>query len=375
MKIFFDESGQTGNVIPNKKGQLYGKKQRHFILAGVIAKTVEEEMMLTNRYIDFKNKFNLTGEFKGTELFKENNKEILDYFIKHMLSGEHFYICCYDKRFYIATLISMYLFTIEFRNDYPDIFYSYCSRLSLEDEDIFITYCDAVKDENPRGFLEFLSNYQYRVLPNDENNPYKEYASRILKSYIENDLPEFDLPYKAYIKKDTVNVVNITALGESIVVIKSFYGEKASSLSLIHDNIQEFEEDFKDSFQNKENINLQFKDSKNEILLQYADNVASLYRRLLSHMIESFEGKKEWKPESAYMLELFSKIVEKLDGCLMKFVIPIQDQALIYSTRDMFNEKYPKMQRKNIWFNPKYEGYIQSQIDLLNNLDFKNAKL
>ena len=50
MKIYFDESGNSGCIIPNKNGDLYNDEQRHFVLAGIICRDKEEEAELTERY-------------------------------------------------------------------------------------------------------------------------------------------------------------------------------------------------------------------------------------------------------------------------------------------------------------------------------------
>ena len=38
VKIYFDESGNSGCVIPNKKDEFYSDGQRFFVLCGIIVK-------------------------------------------------------------------------------------------------------------------------------------------------------------------------------------------------------------------------------------------------------------------------------------------------------------------------------------------------
>ena len=69
MKIYFDESGNTGCVMPNRNDDLF-TDQRHFVLCGIIAHDNEDEELLTERYEKFKQKFQITGELKGSDLLK-----------------------------------------------------------------------------------------------------------------------------------------------------------------------------------------------------------------------------------------------------------------------------------------------------------------
>ncbi len=369
MKIFFDESGQTGIVMPNKNSKLYGRNQRHFVLAGVIVKTEDDEKLLRDRYSEFKDKFNIEGEFKGTELFIEENKEILEYFINHMLDGRYFTICVYDKHFYIATLIVAYFLSLDFRDESPVLFYSFCNDLCQENEDILYAYCRSVKNNSPKEFIEFISTFDFEV---GQNSAFAEAAKEILEKNM--PIAEFDLTCEAYIRESTVNLVNLTALGELILALKVM-NPTVKQFDIIHDIIDEFKEDYLDSFEKRRDVNFSFKDSKEDELLQYADNIASLYRRLFAHMIESFADKKAWSNDAEYLLETYSKVINKLGKCMIKFVVPISDQALVYCTRDMFESDYPKSNRSNFVFNPKYQRHINFIIKNLEKLDFKHAKL
>ena len=44
MKLFFDESGYSGCIMPNKNGQLFNDGQRHFVLGSVFVADKEDEI-------------------------------------------------------------------------------------------------------------------------------------------------------------------------------------------------------------------------------------------------------------------------------------------------------------------------------------------
>ena len=115
MKLFFDESGYSGCIMPNKNGQLFNDGQRHFVLGSVFVADKEDEIEILNKYRQFKNRFGFTGEIKGSELMTQRNNEALKYFITNVLDDKHFFICNYDKMFYLSTLISVYIFGVPFQ--------------------------------------------------------------------------------------------------------------------------------------------------------------------------------------------------------------------------------------------------------------------
>ena len=61
MKIYFDESGQTGCVLL-KKDMLNFANQPVFALGAVIAKDDNDERLLLEKYKKFKEKFKIVGE-------------------------------------------------------------------------------------------------------------------------------------------------------------------------------------------------------------------------------------------------------------------------------------------------------------------------
>lgn len=50
MKLFFDESGYSGCIMPNKNGQLFNDGQRHFVLGSVFVVDKEDEIEVLNKY-------------------------------------------------------------------------------------------------------------------------------------------------------------------------------------------------------------------------------------------------------------------------------------------------------------------------------------
>lgn len=85
MKLFFDESGYSGCVMPNKNGSLYNDGQRHFVLGGVFVKDENDEHELLQKYCAFKNQFGFEGEVKGSDLMKRENNRALEFFITNIL--------------------------------------------------------------------------------------------------------------------------------------------------------------------------------------------------------------------------------------------------------------------------------------------------
>ena len=143
MKVYFDESGQTGCVLLNKE-MLNFKQQPIFSLGAVIVKDETDENEMLKKYREFKNKFNILGEIKGSELTtRERNEELL-YFIGKILDSEHFAVNIYDKRFYLSTLLLLSLMGNVFHDEFPVHFYEISSQLAFEEDNFFVEYCKYV---------------------------------------------------------------------------------------------------------------------------------------------------------------------------------------------------------------------------------------
>lgn len=345
MKVYFDESGQTGCVLPNKKGELYRKNQRFFVLAGIICNDENDEIYLKNKYIHFLEKYKLEEkELKGTEILRPENSEMLNYFIENLLDDKHIFICCYDKIFYLASMISDYLLGRETMIDNPVLYFTQQSALTRENPVIFFEFCKALElgtSKARRDFVNYLVDYPYEKF-DVETNAYLMSAVAMLKVYSENEeMPEFPLPKRkgAYLNDNITHLINLNALGETLLAFKIMYDISENELEICHDHIIEFENEFYDTLKD---ANLRFADSKDEILLQYADNVASVFRRVYTETTELFGSGKQWDTKNRYYPKKLSEIMNKVTERKIKFVTAISDWVLPIAVAIQFDDKTPE---------------------------------
>ena len=80
----------------------------------------------------------------------QRNNEALKYFITNVLDDKHFFICNYDKIFYLATLISVYIFGVPFQQQETLTFYMMASALAGEKEELFLKILKGDKDARER---------------------------------------------------------------------------------------------------------------------------------------------------------------------------------------------------------------------------------
>ena len=100
MKIYFDESGQTGCVL-QKDDLLNFQQQPTFAIGAVVANSKKAERKLIDKYIAFKQKYNIQGEIKGKDLLTRARNEELEYILKTYLIDITF-SCCF--------MISVFIF-------------------------------------------------------------------------------------------------------------------------------------------------------------------------------------------------------------------------------------------------------------------------
>lgn len=364
MKLFFDESGYSGCVMPNKNGKLYNDGQRHFVLAGVFVNDEDDESFLLNKYCKFKEKFGFEDEIKGSDLMTQKNNRALEYFLEEIIDDKHFYICNYDKIFYIATLISVYIFGRAFQEQETLVFYQHVSALVGEDEKLFLQYCSAVQkntDRSKEDFLRYVVSFPFKKLDTNDCNLYIAFAKRMLAK---KEYGEFPLVYEAYSCKNTVNFVNMTALGEILLCLKYQDDIDINSTKIYHDCMSGYEEEYNQSF-GSSNICINFVDSKENELIQLADNVSSIYRKCFEKSFEAFRQNKQWA-ENIWFSENYSKMINYIGMSHIKMVTQIADWVLPCVIRDIFGIKHNDYQKnKNKFWDLFlfYKKHILSQIN------------
>ena len=354
MKIYFDESGQTGCVLL-KNNMLNFDNQPIFALGAVIVKDDNDEKFLLDKYKKFKDKFGIYGEIKGNELTTRDKNEELNYFLKNILDSEHFVVNFYDKKFYLATLLELALIGREFQRTYTIQFYDVASQLSFEDDAFFVEYCKYIEKPSPERFHEYLvylKNYDYKYVT-AEYNGIKLTAQAILDGENENLFYNDFLTFGWYENDKIANLINLNALSELISFVKMDTKEQNSEIEYIHDKIDGFESTMKSELLQFD-INISFPHEKEPELLQLADNIASIYCHAYVKMKTLFSKKKEWDESSKWDMSLLSQLLSIIKHENIKFTVPIPDWAAALCIENMYSPSYPKAMRKNIFFNPMY---------------------
>ena len=89
-------------------------------------------------------------------------------------------------------------------------------------------------DNSKKEFLEYLISFPYEKLDRNDYNLYIAFAKLMLEN---KDYGEFPLTYEAYSCKNTVNFVNMTALGETLLSLKHLHGVDMSKTEIYHDMV------------------------------------------------------------------------------------------------------------------------------------------
>lgn len=367
MKIYFDESGQSGCVL-QKDDILNFQKQPTFAIGAVVVRDKNAEDKLSEKYRIFKQKHNIKSEIKGSDLLTRAHNDELEHFLKTVLDRYHFFVILYDKRFYISTLLLLSLIGFEYQYLMPEHFYQQATFLSLQEDDFFIRYLNYVQNPGVQEFaeyLKFLIDYRYK---NDEGaeNAAAIMAQKILEEGIEDKSYDDFMTYGWYDNPKVTNLINLNALSELIHFIKSQLGVTNKDISFIHDHIKEFEEILREELRDH-GIDMTFADSKQEVLLQVADNAVSILRHAYDKCILHHRCKEQWHEKNEWDMKLFSRVVRKLSIPHIKFTVPICDWAASVSTAVMFDPKYPKKYRNNLSFNYHYQQNLFRAFSSISN--------
>ena len=354
MKIYFDESGQSGCVI-QKNDLLNFRTQPTFAVGALVVPTGSDEKVLLEKYSRFKDKYSIQGEIKGSDLLTRARNRELSYFLKHILDGHHFFAILYDKRFYLSTLILHGMIGIEYQQEMVHHFYEQATFLSLQKDDFFLEYLRYIENPSPESFHEYLNyiiSYEYQM--NDvTENAVVIMASKILEAHIEDMCYDDFLSFGWYENSKLTNVINLNALSELIYFIKAELNIRNQSVTYIHDHILEFEETFKSELKDC-GIEVEFADSMDEPLLQIADNAVSILRHAYDRMITACKAERQWEETSAWDMKLLASVVNKMTVTHIKFTVPLCDWSIALCISHMFTLDYPPMRRNKMAFGIHY---------------------
>lgn len=365
MKIYFDESGQSGCVI-QKNDLLNFRTQPTFAIGALVIPSEAEEKVLLAKYNCFKNKYGIQGEIKGSDLLTRARNRELAYFLKHILDDRHFFVILYDKRFYLSTLILHGLIGIEYQQEMINHFYEQATFLALQKDDFFLEYLRHIESPSPESFHAYLSyivNYEYQMYDVKEN-AVVAMASKILEARIEDKCYDDFLSFGWYENPKLTNVINLNALSELIYFIKAELNFTNQSVTYIHDHILEFEDTFESELKDC-GIEVVFADSKDEPLLQVADNVVSILRHAYDRMITACKAERQWEESSAWDMKLLASVVNKMTVGHIKFTVPLCDWSVALCISQMFTLDYPPSRRNKMAFNIHYietMGAIQDSL-------------
>ena len=252
--------------------------------------------------------------------------------------------------------------------DNPLFYFLQASALTHEDKRLFIKYCECNEigtDEASLDFCRYVVGFNFKKIDRALNG-YIEMAKLALSN---RTAFAFPLPMGCYVKNDYTHVINMTALGESLLAIKQIYNLRTENIHIIHDRIPEFEEEYYDSF-GRLNVVLDFADSRNEILLQYADNVASVFRKCCTETIKLFLSNNQWDIDKQWFPSIYAKLLKKLSYRRIKWDMAISDQVLPLCIAEMFDDAFPVAQRNNTYFKRRFMEYKRVIMENIASLNY-----
>ncbi len=373
MKIFVDESGQTGCVI-QKKEILNFINSPTFALAAIVVDN-EKIDKLEQEYKKFKKKFSISDEIKGSDLLTKKNNDKLKYFIDNVLSKANVYINIYDKRFYLSTLLLFSFCGLECLENYKYDIYNQASILSRQKDEFFVEYLKFIEKPNElafRKYLDYLISYDYEYFSDingvDIENILVLCAKVIKADRLEHFFIHDFMTYGWYDDEKITNLINLNCFCELIYFVKSSLGIDNTKVELIHDKIDEFE-DIIMSELSPYNFNIKFENSIDSNVLQIADNVVSIIRHSFDKCMNYCINNKMWEKASIWDLKLFSQLQRIIKTDNIKYTVSLPDWAASLSIKEMFSDNYPNEYRNNLHFNNIYKKELSIiNNELLNNL-------
>ena len=374
MKIYFDESGQTGCIL-TKKDLLNFQNQPTFALAALVVPSEDDEQELVKKYLQFLDKFGVLGELKGSDLLTKDKNELLKYFVENFINDTNLFVNLCDKRFYLATLLLLGLAGRKYHQKMMISFYEQATVLACQKDEFFIEYLKYIEKPSIEGFrryLEFLVNFDY-IGVSCEDNLVHCLANRILRDSVEFFYDKL-MTFGWYENPNITNVINLSALADNLFYTKIALGLRNSDVLYIHDHIREFEDTFRSEL-GKEGVDIIFEDSKKIIPLQIVDNVVSVVRHLYDRAIAIARENQQWMEQSQWVMSNFSEVIRRLSVENIKFTVPINDWDAALCLADIFNPRCPQTYRNNMIFNLKYMQKMEQIYEALDQNYYSDEEI
>lgn len=376
MNIYFDESRNTGEI-GGSENKLNFEKQRYFVLAGLI-----EDKDLIEDYKVFKEKWLKTiyddpsiTEIKGNDLMPKERNVILSEFIEKFMSSSKIYVTIYDKKFFLTSQFLNWLFA-GFRDIDFTRYHLHLLLLQNVNEEFIIKYLDATKNNSlneVRKIVEYVKNYSFsECIKSPMDLIILKDLKQLLVMLEQSDgfyefLHESNSENIIVKKAKRNNIVNLTALGETVLIIKKNYPKlNNEDITVIHDKINVVQEYIKHYWKHTK---MDFVDSKNSLEVQLADNISSIFGNLISKILPLSSNNnldKLISDDFRWIRDSLRSIYSRVDHHNIKMVINMREAALLksYISENEFNNtavfSADIMRRLDSRFNTELKNHLNA---------------
>ncbi|WP_315377600.1 DUF3800 domain-containing protein [Kingella denitrificans] len=344
MKIYIDESGNTGDLIQNNHDLTFSNQEIFTLAAVKLPDTEEKELELVISYLKQKHKIQ-ASELKTKKLFDNKSKFIHDLIEYISCKNIDYYIEIIDKKYYLCNSIVRHqvfplvlgtekididqiireIFTdILFNNLTTNIYMAFCASCrNLNKESLILSFnellalCNNNLNHRSQEYLRDIYLYMKDSIKNTIDyfiNKEKIAGNRVINEFI----PIPDKNKKGYLIYLLPQISSLT----NIIARVNFTNKSIKNIIFIHDNQVHFDEilinnsnsminyqsigfNFTNSeFKIHEKPNMKFNNnSKNSLGIQIADILSGFTMRYINKMLKN-----------EYMEDIYHKIFNLLES-------------------------------------------------------------
>ena len=339
-KIYIDESGNNGIVKYNHESKTFDYDQRYFTLC-LFMPTQD-----TNYYIEKYNKLrikhgiDISIELKGSDIMTKKYNSFLIDFIEEFINDKEFYVTLYDKKFLVASFLVFNVFGEGHRIVEPKFHFAIIEMLTNQSDAFFEPFfltCQTPTKENVEYFLKYLINYKYDDIR--ENEMVLSHFKLMLQNFLL--FPNTAIKNITYEFENTSININMTSLGESLLVLKDMKKITANNhIEIYHDESIVVSEIIFDMIPN---LNIKFVNSDKNIMVQIADNVASIFNKTQKEIMKkNYKNIKEIKNQ--WHFKHFSAVSRKVKPENIKYCFDLASgiylQSFAFYNSNMSNLEY-----------------------------------
>lgn len=343
MVIYTKEKGFGENIKLNKTDKSVDYVNGEYVInCSILTYTEEDKKNLERKYEDYKTIFK---NRKIDDMYKENYKIAIDYFIKYFINERNFVFTINSKPYLLARILYDTLMGDRVFNARPGYSIGLVSDIArMKDEIVYplLFTCKNLTYNNFRTIVKLVLNCPCYYF-SDFHNILKDEVKKLYWSTIyDKQMAQLE----AYGFNDDDYVEQYLTVSSLKPIVERFVvkgGSQAGEVKIVHD--KKYEYDKKMMYDLSINhIDLEYQSERKEPLLELADELASFFHSLFMDCLNLYRSNALYTDCHFTYLSNFLTLLTQGN---VEFQMPVNEWAFLMGVMDLCNDQISDFYKDN----------------------------